>query len=98
MNKYSYNKIDNKKIKDLIHKLGLKYKLSDDVIKEIVESPYEFGSIIIKKLELDELENIEQLDDIKTNFMFTGFSKLYINPAALKNRINKRLNKINLNK
>jgi hypothetical protein len=92
------NKVDEKKLKTLIHKLGLKYQLPDVVIKEIVESPYEFGASIIKQLNLDNIEDIQELDNTKTNFMFTGFAKLYINPIALKSRINKRKNKLNLNK
>lgn len=83
------NKIDEKKLKTLIHKLGLKYKLSDKIIKEIVESPYEFSASIIKDLKLDELESEEDLSKIKTNFMYISFAKLYINPKALKRRLNK---------
>lgn len=91
------NKIDEKKIKALIHKLGLKYKLSDEVIKNIVESPYEFSANIIKDLDLDSLSNETELEDVKTNFIYTGFAKLYINPIALKKRLIKK-NKYNLNK
>lgn len=89
------SKIDDKKIKVLIHRLGLKYKLSDSVIKELVESPYEFSAEIIKKLKLDDL-NEDELDKVKTNFMYTGFAKMFINPRAFKKRVEK--NKINLNK
>lgn len=91
------NKIDEKKKKALIHKLGLKYRLTDDIIKEIVESPYEFSATVIKALKLDDLTKEEDLEEVKTNFMYTGFAKLFINPVAFKNRLLKK-NKINLNK
>ena len=89
------DKINQKKVDTLIHKLGLKYKLSDSVIKELVESPYEFSALIIKKLTLDELEDYKEIENIKTNFMYSGFAKLFINPLALKKRLSK---KIDLNK
>ena len=89
------DKINQKKVDALIHKLGLKYKLSDSVIKELVESPYEFSALIIKKLTLDELEDYKEIENIKTNFMYSGFAKLFINPLALKKRL---IKKIDLNK
>ena len=83
------NKIDQNKVKRLIHKLGLKYRLPDKLLKELVESPYEFSAEIIKKLKLDDLTKEEELEEVKSNFMYTGFAKLFINPAAFKKRINK---------
>ncbi len=80
---------DEKKIKRLIHKLGLKYKLLDEDIKNIIESPYEFSAKIIKGLDLDSLNNEEELNNIKTNFMYTGFAKFYVNPFAFNKRIEK---------
>ena len=89
--------IDGLKVKTLIHKLGLKYQLKDSDIKELVESPYEFSALIIKNLKLDDITNLEELDKIKKNFMFTGFAKIFINPVAFENKL-KNNNKLNLNK
>lgn len=74
---------EDRKIKILIHKLGLKYKLSDEIIKQIIESPYEFSALQIKKLNLKEIDNEEQLKKLKTNFTYPGFGKFYINFEAM---------------
>lgn len=78
------NSIDEKKKKALMHRLGLKYKLSDEVIKQIVESPYEFSAEVIKNLDLTHVENEEDLKKERTNFMYGGFAKLYIKPLNYK--------------
>lgn len=90
------NKVDEKKIKALIHKLGLKYKLSDHLIKELVESPYEFSAERIRELRLDDLDMSANLEEIKSNFMYTGFAKLFINPLAFRKKMIK--NKLRKNK
>jgi predicted transcriptional regulator len=43
-------KIDEIKINKIIHRLGLKYNLSDSIIKELVESPGEFTFNTFKEL------------------------------------------------
>mgnify|MGYP000200434711 CR=1 FL=1 len=91
------NKIDEKKIKALIHSIGLKYNLSDHIIKEIVESPYEFTSIIMKELDLDDIKTEEDLSKIKTNFIYKAFAKLYINFPLINRRNKQKENIINLN-
>lgn len=71
------NRIDSKKVKALIHKLGLKYKMRDEDIKHLVESPYEFSALQIKKIDLEDKTTVEEVDDLKTNFNYLGFGKLY---------------------
>lgn len=82
-------KIDKLKIDKLIHELGLKYNLSDSIIKEIVDSPDKFAYEKIKELNLDNVNTEEDLDNVKTNFNYYGLGKLYINFASL-NRKNKQ--------
>jgi|TARA_R110000851_G_scaffold296262_2_gene451347 hypothetical protein len=93
------NKSDDNKIKALIHSIGLKYNLSDHIIKKIVESPYEFTALTLKELDLNEVKTKDELDNIKTNFLYKSFAKIYAN-FLLINRRNKQkenINKINLN-
>ena len=61
-------KEEHKKIKDLIHKIGLRYGLSDDVVKRIVNSPFEFAHSILSVVELDGIKSEEELETKKTNF------------------------------
>lgn len=70
--------IDDKKVKALIHSLGLKYGLQDDVINKIVNSPYKFTRETISNMELDHVESEEELEKIKTNFIYSYIGKLYI--------------------
>jgi len=80
---------DKKKLKALIHRLGLKYQLSDEAIKELVDSPYLFTFGIMKALNLTEVETEEDLDNIKTNFYYKGLGKLHI-PFSRVDRKNKQ--------
>ena len=88
------SKLDKVKIDNLIHKLGLKYQLPDNVIKEIVESPYKFTLEKIKELELSNIETEEELNSIKTNFIYKGLYKMYIDFASVKRRKQQKNNLI----
>ena len=94
------SKIDEKKLKLLIHKIGLKYNLSDSIIKNIVESPYEFTYNTIKDLKLTGDETKEEFEELKTHFLYKGFGKLYIdyNLFERKQKQSKNITKINKNK
>ncbi len=70
--------IDDKKIKNLIHSIGLKYNLQDDIINKVINSQYKFTREIISKLNLDEVNSKEDLALIKTNFIYPYIGKLYI--------------------
>jgi hypothetical protein len=88
-------KADEIKIKQLIHKLGLKYKLSDEVIKNIIDSPYEFTYEKLREVVLDGVTTEEELDKLKTNFNYKGLGKLYVDyPSLLKRE--KQKNFINI--
>ena len=81
--------IEKQKVKALIHKIGLKYNLSDEAIKNLTSSPYLFAHGIIKELDLDGIETEEDLNSIPTNFYFKGLCKLYI-PFPRVDRRNKQ--------
>ena len=74
------SKLHEKKIKQLIHKIGLKYNLTDKQVEEIINSQYEF--IKEKILEVD----IEDEDNLKSNFLIKYLGKLYIDVRKVKNK------------
>lgn len=86
------NKKDIKRINLLIHRLGLKYKLSDKQIKEIVESPYEFAASKIKEIDLENVETVDEVTKMKTNFNFLGFGKLYFSEKLVNKKFKQRDN------
>jgi hypothetical protein len=79
-------KDEHKKIRALIHRIGLKYNLPDDVVKRIVESPYEFAYITLRQVKLDGIQSEEELKKHKTNFNFKALGKLYVNYPSLERR------------
>lgn len=92
------DKNDIKKLKDLIHRIGLKYQLSDSIIAELVKTPHLFTYEKIKELKLEEVTTEEELDELKTNFYYKGLGKLHI-PFSRVDRRNKQQSSIkNLNK
>lgn len=92
------SKLDDIKKNKLIHKLGLKYNLTDETIKQLVESPYEFTAEKLQGIHFDDIETEEQFNALKTTFMYKTFGRLYISFPMLKRRAERRKNKLNLNK
>lgn len=85
------NKIDEKKIKDIIHSIGLNNYLVDNEIKKIVESQFRFTYEKIRSLNIEDLTD-EELDKLKTNFTYKYLGKIYtssdiIRRQQLKNNI-----------
>lgn len=72
------NKADELKIKQLIHKIGLKNNLTDKQVEEIINSQYEFIKEKITELDIEE-------DNIKSNFLIKYLGKLYIDKNKIKN-------------
>ncbi len=70
------NKIDEKKVKDLIHTIGLLNNMSDKDVKDVVESQFRFTCEVIKKLSFDNLTE-EEINNLKTNFYFKYLGKLH---------------------
>lgn len=83
------DKKDRIKYNKLLHRLGLKYKLTDKQIKELVESPYEFAQQKIKEIDLEGERTIEEVNNMKTNFNFLAFGKLYFSPKLVYRKFNK---------
>lgn len=84
------NKNDADKVKKLIHTIGLKYKLQDSVINKIVNSPYRFTRETIVSMELENIENEEDFNKLKTNFIFAYIGKLYTNYSIYKKILNQK--------
>ena len=86
------DKIDEGEIKRLIHRIGLKYNLRDDIVNKILVSPYKFTREKITELELKEVVDREDAESLKTNFMYLHIGKLFISIDRLLT-INKRKQK-----
>ena len=68
----------------IINKLSVKYNKPIEVIKAIVDSQYDFTRKTIKEIDLNLIQEVEDLENIKTTFNFMGFGKMYINIKKLK--------------
>jgi|TARA_R110000822_G_scaffold152112_8_gene291358 hypothetical protein len=84
---------NQKKIAALIHRVGLKYNLSDAIIRELTSSPYLFTHTIVKELDLSEVKTEGELEEFKTNFYYKGLGKLHI-PFNRVDRKNKQQSSI----
>jgi len=90
------SRLDEDKVKLLIHKIGLDYKLQDEVIKKIVNSPYKFTRETIANLDVNPEITEEEFNKLKTNFIYLYIGKLYTSYdiyKKLKNLNNKRWKK-----
>lgn len=77
------NKIDDKKINDLIHSIGLNNYIIDAEVKKIVESQFRFTYDQIRSLSvLDKTE--EELNKLKTNFTYKYIGKLHTNADVIR--------------
>jgi hypothetical protein len=86
-------KVENPKIKKLIHSLGLEFGLQDDIIQKIVQSPFKFTRETISNLDVKDNMTEEEFNELKTNFIYMHIGKLYTN-FNVYNKIKKQ--KINL--
>lgn len=87
------NKVDNGKLKMLIHKIGLDFNLRDDDIKKIVSSPYKFTREKISNLELEGIKNEEDFNKLKTNFIYPYIGKIYTTYRVYE-KLNKQKNNL----
>lgn len=92
------SKLDDDKIKKIIHSMALKYNMSDDDMKNLVNSPYEFTYNKIKEMKLDEISTKEELDNTNTNFIYRSFFKLVVDWITIKGKINRKNNILKVNK
>ena len=92
------SKIDKIKVDALIHSIGLKYNMQDADIKALVESPYLFTHETLKTLDVSEVKTEEELGELKTNFLYKSFGKIFVSFPLINRRNKQRENLINLNK
>lgn len=78
----------------IINRLSKKYNMSMEVIRAVVESQYEFTRQEIKKVDLTDINEKEDLDNHKTTFRFMGLGSFHINIKKLK-AIKKNIKKKN---
>ena len=70
------DKIQEKKVNDIIHTIGLNNNLRDCEVKEMVESQFRFMYEKIREMSLDTMTT-EEIDKLKTNFFFKYLGKVY---------------------
>jgi len=83
------DKVNKIKIDRLIHTIGLKYNLPDEVVKNMVNSQFEFTA---EKLSEVKVEEGMDIDNIKSTFLYKSLGRLYLNRTTLINFLNKRKN------
>lgn len=76
------NEIDERKVADITHTVGLNNNLMDSQIREIVESQFRFTYKTIKAMNLSELTD-EEIDNLKTNFYYKYIGKLYTDKEVI---------------
>lgn len=70
--------LHEKKLKQLYHRMGLKHNMTDEDLKILVNSPYEFSREKIRNLKLEGEFGESEFDKLKTNFMYRYLGKFYI--------------------
>lgn len=77
------NNIDNDEVKKLIHRIGLKYNLRDEIVNKILVSQFKFTREKISELDIKDIDDKEQFDKLKINFSYLHIGKLYISLERL---------------
>jgi len=85
------SKAEKLKIQEIAEKNGLDF----DVVKKIIESPYQFIREKTKAIEFSDNLSEKEFDKIKTNFNLPGFAKMYAS-YALYSKIQENKNKKSL--
>ena len=67
------DKIQEKKVNDIIHTIGLNNNIRDCEVKEMVESQFRFMYDKIREMNLDNMTE-EEINNSKTNFFFKYFT------------------------
>ena len=91
------DKLDRIKVKKIIASLAKKYGLPTEVIQNITDSPYLFTYEKLKDLKLDNIKSEDEATQLKTNFNYKGFGKLYLNYPSLVARKNRQTNALKIN-
>lgn len=72
-------KVEDQRIKKLIHSLGLEFGLQDDVVRKIVQAPFKFTRETISNLDFKSEMTEEEFNNLKINFIYRHIGKLYTN-------------------
>lgn len=75
--------VNEKKIKDIYHSVGLANNLRDEQIIEIINSQYKFVYETIKHMKLEGLTP-EEIDEQKRVFVFRYLGKLYTDAEVIR--------------
>jgi len=78
----------------IINKLSKRYNKPCNVIKAVIESQFEFTRKEIKKVDIPNINEKEDLENHKTTFRFMGLGSIHINIKKLK-AIKKNIRKKN---
>lgn len=78
--------LQEKKLNKLYHKLSLKYNISKQDIKDVVESPYAFTKDKLKEINVNEIKNEDDAINTKTNFIYKYIGKLHTNFKLINRR------------
>lgn len=84
------NNTDSEKVKQLMHRIGLKHNIQDAVINKIVNSPYRFARETITNMDLNNINSEEDFNKLKTNFIFSYIGKLYTTYNVYKKLLNQK--------
>lgn len=76
--------MENKKYDLLINRLAMKHRKPVSVIRNMVESQFEFISNTVKNIDFNSIESKEEFQETKTNFNVKYLFSLVANYTMLK--------------
>lgn len=79
------NKIEDSKVKRIIHSIGLNNNMSDDEVRKMIESQFRFTYEEIRKLRFNDLTD-EEINKLKTNFYYKYLGKLYTDAKIVRGK------------
>lgn len=82
-------------INSIIHSIGLKNNLTDDAVKDIINSQYKFIYETIKAMNFEEMTE-EEIENNKTSFLLKYIGKIYTDKDIIRKIHNRKsfLNKL----
>lgn len=75
--------INDKKVNDILHSVGLSNNLRDDEVKAINNSVYKFIYTTIRTMEI-EGKTPEEIDDLRKTFIIKYIGKLYTDKETIR--------------
>lgn len=84
------NRVDEIKIQELAEK----YKIDPEIVRKIVQAPYDFIQKKTKEITFEDGLNREEFDSMKKNFNLPGIGKLYASFFSYEEICKKRRKKL----